>query len=64
MTAKTKEAEGFMLRTWVGKTKRLYEDGLSTVEIAAKLKKPESTVREWVELIKKAERYKAEMKTE
>ena len=39
----------------IGRTKRYLQDGLSTVEIARKLKLSESSVRRYVDMIRKAE---------
>ena len=39
----------------IGRTKRYLQDGLSTVEIASKLKLPESGVRRYVSMIREAE---------
>ena len=39
----------------IGRTKRYLQDGLSTVEIASKLKLPESSVRRYVSMIREAE---------
>lgn len=39
----------------IGRTKRYLQDGLSTVEIANKLKLPESGVRRYVSMIREAE---------
>ena len=45
--------EGLALN--IGRTKRYLQDGLSTVEIANKLKLPESSVRRYVSMIREAE---------
>ena len=46
----------------VGRTARLMQDGYSNVEIAMKLKKPESSVRQWVNIIHKANENRKAMK--
>lgn len=54
-------AERFRLATKIGQTKKLLEEGYSNFEIAAKLGVGESSVRQWVDIIQKAEEKEAEL---
>lgn len=44
--------ENDVLALKLGKVAKMYENGYSIVEIAAKLKEPESSVRQWISMIK------------